>query len=265
MVIWSTLEASCPICENRVRLREVGSGFALGQDSDLFVRMEGKHIIQAEIHTCHKCHFSGYSADFLRTLTPATRKRFLEGVSPFLIDAASIRRADEEDRPARERLEYGRTPLPDTQYYWGFKTSEALDLPPIAQGIRLLRAYWCLRLDPSMKLPSPRLKALKKLYLKGTIQKLRQGVRHESDRNLVYLIAELCRRNENFLLAMSYFRRFLEREPGARYLKLAARKLHKAAREGISEDVSMEDILYQSPSDTNAREGGEGPSALDAG
>jgi uncharacterized protein (DUF2225 family) len=265
MVIWSTLEASCPMCENRVRLREVGSGFALGQDSDLFVRMEGKHIIQAEIHTCHKCHFSGYSPDFMRTLTPLMRKRFLEEVSPFLIDATSIRRDDDEDRPARERLEYARTPLPDTQYYWAFKTAEALALPAVAQGNRLLRAYWCLRLDPSVKLPPARLKALRKLYLKGAIQKLRQGVRHEGDRNLVYLIAELCRRNENFLLAMSYFRRFLEREPGARYLKLAARKLHKAAREGISGEISMEDILYRSPSDTNTREGGEGTSALDVG
>ena len=250
MVIWSTLETSCPICENRVRLREVGSGFAIGQDSDLLVRMEGKHIIQAEIHTCLQCHFSGFGADFLRTISPAARRRFREEVSPTLVDDAAaldapavIPRQSQKSRSST-RPEYKRTPLPDIQYYWAYRTAEALALPPVAQGLRLLRAYWCLRLDPTARLPAPRLKALRKLYLRGAIQKLRQGVRFEPDPNLTYLIGELCRRNENYLLAISYFRRFLEREGGAMYLKLAAKKLLDAARNRIPEALSMEQVLY---------------------
>jgi uncharacterized protein (DUF2225 family) len=237
MVIWFTLEASCPICSNRVRLREVGSGFAMGQDSDLFVRMEGKHIIQAEVHTCLKCHYSGYSSDFTRTVSAPAMRRFAEKVSPLLLDEGMAR-----DR--KRRTDYARTPLPDIQYYWAYKSAEALALPPAEQGMRLVRAYWCLRLDPSAKLPAARIKTLKRAYLRGAIQKLRQGVRFERDRNIVYLIAELCRRNENFLLAMSYFRRFIDREPGARYLKVAAKKLLQAARQQVSDDASMEEVLY---------------------
>jgi len=250
MVIWSTLETSCPICENRVRLREVGSGFAIGQDSDLLVRMEGKHIIQAEVHTCLQCHFSGFGADFLRTISPAARRRFREEVSPTLIDDTAsldappvLPRQPQKSR-ASSLPEYKRTPLPDVQYYWAYRTAEALALPPVAQGMRLLRAYWCLRLDPTARLPASRLKALRKLYLRGAIQKLRQGVRFEPDPNLGYLIGELCRRNENYLLAISYFRRFLEREGGAMYLKLAAKKLLEVARNRISDPLSMEEVLY---------------------
>jgi hypothetical protein len=250
MVIWSTLETSCPICENRVRLREVGSGFATGQDSDLLVRMEGKHIIQAEVHTCLHCHFSGFGADFLRTISPAARRRFREEVSPLLVDDATalgappVERQGQKARAGSSRPEYTRTPLPDIQYYWSYRTAEALALPPVSQGLRLVRAYWCLRLDPTARLPAPRLKALRKLYLRGAIQKLRQGVRFEPDPNLIYLIGELCRRNENYLLAIGYFRRFLERDGGAMYLKLAAKRLIEEARNRVPDPLSMEEVLY---------------------
>lgn len=262
MVIWSTLETSCPICDNRVRLREVGSGFTTGQDSDLLVRMEGKHIIQAEIHTCLQCHYSGFGADFLRTIVPAARRRFREVISPTLIDDITLlpplprwalpglitpppapRQPGGSKKP-QGRPEHSRTPLPDIQYFWASRTADALGYSAIELGLRLVRAYWCLRLDPTARLPAPRLKVLKKIYLRGAIQKLRQGVRFEQDPNLVYLIGELCRRNENYLLAASYFRRFLEKEGGARYLKLAAKRLLQEARNRVPDEMSMEAVLY---------------------
>jgi hypothetical protein len=162
MVIWSTLEASCPMCGHRTRLREVGSGFTVGQDSDLLVRMNGKHIIQAEVHTCQKCHFSGYAADFTGTVSTASRKRFLEAVSPLLVDETAT-------GPTGD-AQYARTPLPDVQYHWAARTAETLGLPPAQQGERWLRAYWCLRLAPSSQLPPSILRSVKRLYLKWAIQ-----------------------------------------------------------------------------------------------
>jgi len=224
------------MCGNRTRLREVGSGFTLGQDSDLLVRMGGKHIIQAEVHTCHKCHFSGYSADFMRTVSPATRKRFLEDVSPLLVDELAA------GSPGNS--EYARTPLPDVQYHWAARTAEAIGLPPGQQGERWIRAYWCLRLAPSSLLPPSVLRCVKRLYLKWAIQKLRQNLRVERDRNRVYLIAELCRRNGNFLLAVSYFRKFIDDENGTLYLKQAAAKLLRLSQNHVCDELTMEDVLY---------------------
>ncbi len=238
MVVWSTLEASCPVCGNRTRLREVGSGFTLGQDSDLLVRMSGKHVIQAEVHTCHKCRFSGYTADFLRTLSPAVRQRFLTEVSPSLVD--------ELFTGPRGEPQTSRTPLPDVQYHWASRTAEAIALPPAEQGERWLKAYWCLRLPPSAHLPPAVLKSVKRLYLKWAIVKLRQCLRFEQDRNRVYLVAELCRRNRNFHMAVSYFDRFLEEKEGARYLKQAAAKLLQLARDHVADELTMEEVLYDS-------------------
>ena len=237
------------MCRNRARIREVGGGFAIGQDTDLLLRMHGKHVIQAEVHTCARCRFSGYAADFLRTISPGAQRRFLDEVSPALEDGVSsdgaLHVASEASPPAH------RTPLPHVQYQWASQTAEAIGLPPTPQGERLVRAYWCLRLPPSLSLPLSTRKSLGKIYLKGAIQKLRQGLRQEGDPSRLYLIGELCRRNENFLLAVSYFRRFLEREDGARYLKQAAVKLIQAARENSPGGMSMEEILYNNAQDAN--------------
>ncbi len=248
MIVWSTIEANCPMCSHRTRLREVGSGFILGQDSDLLVRMSGKHIIQAEIHTCHKCRFSGYASDFVRTISPETRKRFLEEVSPTLTDDGASSTAKDPSPP--------RTPLPDVQYHWAARAAEALDLPPGEQGDRWIRAYWCLRLAPSSYVAPALKKALKKLYLKWAISKLRQGLRTDRDRNRVYLIGELSRRNGNFLMAISYLRRFQEREDGAPYLKIAAQKLVDLAQRRIAADLSLEEVLYDPKPDAKPRRDG---------
>ena len=296
MVVWSTIEASCPICKNRLRLREVGSGFALGQDSDLFVRMKGKHIIQAEIHTCHQCRYSGFADDFLRDVAPETRIRFLRDVAPQLVDEGEVRleaptprklatrkgaatkaesQKEDQDSGDTESAKRGvkksrkglarkrrttaetrsnraiplhpckRTPMPHVQYHWAAKTGEVLGLSPHEQGERLLRAYWCLRISPSSKLPARSLKQLRKRYLTEAIRKFRQGLRNQKDPNVVYLVAELCRRNGNFLLATGYFRRYFERGNGAdEYLRQASEKLFLVAKEKLSTELAMEDVLY---------------------
>ena len=77
MIVWSTIEVSCPMCAQRLPLRCVGGGVAKGQDSDLFVRMSGEHVIQAEIHCCPKCHFAGLVRDFLdRQISEPMVERF---------------------------------------------------------------------------------------------------------------------------------------------------------------------------------------------
>ncbi len=308
MVVWSTIEASCPICKNRLRLREVGSGFAMGQDSDLFVRMKGKHIIQAEIHTCHQCRYSGYTEDFFREVSTDERLSFLMNVAPQLLDedeqvpvermpaATSSTKLDpkkaapksatgskasaktnaktnakaEESRKRLKTAKKGlakrrrrahqerrvelkvpltpcqRTPMPHVQYYWAAKAAEVLGFRAHAQAQRILRAYWCLRIAPTSKLPDRVLKRLRKRYLTEAIRKFRQDLRYQKDPHVVYLVAELCRRNGNFLLATSYFRRFFEKSKKTtrRYLRQAAEKLYLVAKEKLATEISMEEVLY---------------------
>jgi len=286
MVVWSTIEACCPVCGNRLRLREVGSGFSTGQDSDLFVRMQGKHIIQAEIHTCHHCCFSGYTDDFLDDISAKTQEMFLRDVAPQLLaqdenETSLLRstrrsknesstkrmrslkpvRAEKAERSSRSRkaTTSGRspkrqqgpnrcktTPLPHVQYDWAARTAEALGLSAYEQAHRLLRAYWCLRIAPSANLDEKVLARLRKSYLQQAIRKFRQELRYQKDPHVVFLVAEICRRNGNFALAMGYFRRFLEREKQTKgYLRQAAEKLYLASKERISVELSMEEVLYK--------------------
>ena len=260
MVIWASVEASCPVCAQRLRLRLVGSGFASGQDSDLLVRMAGRHIIQVEIHTCGRCRYSGYAPDFLRDLPPLFGERFLANISPLLVErevggeAESIEGA-EGNVPAPPP---GRTPLPDVQYYWAFKAAEALGTSAQLQGELLLRAYWCLRLPPSSSLPPETRELRRRTYLRGAVQKLRQDIAAARDPNRIYLVAELCRRKGNFRLAVGYFRRFLEETEGARYLKQAAVKLLAAARDRTSREMTMEEILFDGAPDSASRGSADG-------
>lgn len=247
MVIWSTLEASCPVCARRIRLRLVGSGIANGQDSDLLLRMAPRHIIQAEVHTCPQCRFSGYADDFLIEIAPQVVRRFLDQVSPSL-DEARLRAESDEIPP-----EAGRTPLPDVQYYWAYRTAATLGRSQRAQGERLLRAYWCLRIPPSAGLPDAVREARARLYLAGAIRSLREALATSRDPHLLYLVGELCRRNGNFRLAVRYFRRYADRDDGARYLKTAAAKLSAAAQDRISRGMTMEEIFFDRAPDGRDR------------
>lgn len=248
MIVWSTVETSCPICRHRLRVREVGGGFATGQDSDLLIRMEGKHVIQAEIHSCQNCKFSGPAEDFMdRTITKGMIDRFVSDVVDRLTDDSS--RHSRNWNPT-----VSRTPLPHVQHYWSALTGEALGLPASEIGRRYLRAYWSLRLAPSRDLPAAELKVLRKRYLQETIALLRHGLRRERNRVVVYLVGELCRRNSNFGLAEQYFDRFLYREEGPSYLKQAARKLQASVRDGDSGERTMEQVLYDQEQDSPTRD-----------
>ena len=92
------------------------------------------------------------------------------------------------------------------------------------------------------------------MYLRGAIQKLRQSLRYEKDANLLYLVAELCRRNGNFLLAASYFRRFIKTAKGAPYLRRAAPRLLELAARKCASGVTMEEILYNRSHERDERE-----------
>lgn len=255
MIVWSTVEAGCPICSRRLRLRELGGGFVVGQDTDLLVRMSGKHLIQAEVHTCSGCKYSGLGRDFLRSVTQDERSRFLQSLSPSLHDTSNVASSQEGgEAPAAQS-----TPLPDVQYHWAARAAEVLGLGPTEQGERWLRAYWCLRLPPS-SLMAPTLRAARrKHYLRWAISKLRQGLRNDADRNRVYLVAELCRRNGNFLLSETYFRRYLEREQGADYLRRAAQRLLVLAHQRLADELTLEDVLYHGERRPGSRTEGGAP------
>ncbi len=175
MVVWATLETTCPLCQNRLRVREVGSSFAAGQDSDLLIRMRGKHVIQAEIHTCLRCKFSGYTEDFTNRNVPADRvKLYFEEVVHSLPDepgsekrfsATPGSRASKATTKTPRRAARGktgqakrtirkitRTPLPHLQYYWSALAGPTIGLTSMEIGHRLVSAYWCLRLSPTCDL-----------------------------------------------------------------------------------------------------------------
>ncbi len=231
MLIWHSIETGCPICNYRIKLRELGSGFATGQDSDLLIRMKGRHIIQAAIHTCLRCKYSGYPEDFNVTLRRSVAERFLAELSPTL-------RGSETP-----------VPLPDLQYYWSYLCAQFRSLPELELGLRLLRASWCLRLPPSRDLPPPEIQKRQKLYLTGAIHHLRGDDRWNGPPVILYLLAELSRRNGEFPMAVGYFKRFLDRsvrEPTAvpKYLRLAAMKLLRNAEQGHGQNRTMEEIVY---------------------
>ena len=241
MVIWHTIESGCPMCGNRVRLREVGGGFALGQDSDLLVRMKDKHVLQALIHTCLRCRFSGYDEDFQISIAPDVAERFRKFVTPQLGAPGAEPRA---------------TPLPDVQYYWAFRAAEALGKSHGELGRLLLRAYWCLRLAPSLDLSEEEHEARRRLYLPAAIAQLSQDAAREGDAIHHYLLGELSRRNGQFSAAIDFFHQALEygsdeddppdsrQRQLPRYLRLAAHKLLRAAEECDSRDRTMEEIIY---------------------
>jgi uncharacterized protein (DUF2225 family) len=240
MLVWTTNEAACPMCGTRLRVRSIGGGFALGQDTDLLVRMPGRHVIQAEIHTCSACRFSGYASDFLelQVSEPMVERYFREFAEKLYATGDGRGRASG-------------APLPHLQYYWSALVAPLLGLPPKETGFRMLRAYWCLRLSPSSRLPAKERDGLGKLYLRRAIAYLRKALRHEQDSALVYLIGELCRRNGSFVRAQHYFDRFLgssacgvRSEKSLEYLRRAARKLLEAVERQDAADKSMEEILY---------------------
>lgn len=230
MVVWFNREMTCPMCGTRLSGREVGGGFATGQDSDLLVRMQGKHTIQVEIHTCQSCRFSGYVRDFAINSVPELGERFRREVSPKL--------------KGGPRGHLSSTPLPDVQYYWSYLSAAFLKRAPLKLGFRLLRAYWCLRLAPTSRLPARERQRRKEKYLNGCIAYFRQSLRGNRNPNFYYLLGELNRRHGDFEAAITYLEKFLAKNSTARYLRQAAQKLIAAGRDGDSREMTMEELLY---------------------
>ncbi len=203
----------------------------MGQDSDLLLRMEGQHIIQAAIHTCLRCRYSGYPDDFGVTIPRPKAERFLVELSAKLAGTG-------ED-----------VPPPDLQYFWAYKCASFLNRSERELAERLIRAFWCLRLPPSSELPALLIEGRRKSYLTGAIHHLRQDGGGDAAPVRFYLLAELNRRAGEFPVAVGYFKRFLDSSAGGRlpvpaYLRLAAMKLLRAAEHGDGRDRTMEEIVY---------------------
>lgn len=230
MVFWISKEMSCPMCQSRLLGREVGGGFALGQDSDLLVRIKGKHIIQAEIHSCQTCRYSGFTKDFLINCLPEIATEFRTQVTPILTGVPGAPQAS--------------TPFPDLQYLWAYQSALFLKRPALTLGLLLLRAYWCLRLPPTSNLPAKEMEKRKQKYLPLCIEHLRQSLRGSRNPHLYYLLGELSRRMGNFDDSTAYFEKFLTRPQGAHYLQLATMKLLSAARDRDGREKTMEELLY---------------------
>ncbi len=230
MVIAHEIEASCPICGTRLTLREPGGCIPTGQDSDLLLRMEGRHVIQVEIHACPRCRFSGYPPDFSINIQRAQCERFLAEVTPKLAG---------DEGPA--------TP-PDIHYLWAYRSAAFLSRGDAVRGLLLLRAYWCLRLPPTADLVPEVLAGRRRIYLAGAIHHLRQGVRERVSPIQLYVLAELNRRAAQFPMATGYFKRFLDasvvRDDVPKYLRLAAAKLLVSAERGDGRDLTMEELVY---------------------
>jgi uncharacterized protein (DUF2225 family) len=229
MVITHDIEVSCPICGTRVEIRELGGCIAKGQDSDLLVRMDGPHAIQIEINTCPRCRFSGYPDEFAASLGRAQVERFISDLVP---------RLAADSRPVQ----------PDSQYLWAYRCGSFLGQDDGSLGLKLLRAYWCLRLPPSNELSGEELAERRGVYLKGAVHHLRLDVRGEGVPARLYILAELCRRAGDFPAAAFHFKKFLDTanrdESVPRYLRLAAIKLLRAAERSQDRDMTMEEIVY---------------------
>jgi hypothetical protein len=217
--------------------REVGGGFAVGQDSDLLIRMKGKHVIQAEVHSCPNCRYSGFTKDFALNTTPFVSDQFLAEVTPCLTGCP--------------KKSISTTPLPDVQYYWAYKSASFLKRPALALGERLLRAYWCLRLPPSSQIPPPKIDSRKKVYLGECITHFMQSLRGNRNPHIYYLIAELSRRQGDFESAQAFFKKFLAKKLAAKYLRFAATKLIAAAEDEDNRDFTMEEILYDQKTESS--------------
>jgi uncharacterized protein (DUF2225 family) len=230
MVVWFSREMTCPMCRTRLCGREVGGGFAVGQDSDLLVRMRGKHIIQAEIHTCQNCRYCGYTKDFAINSTPELGERFCAEVTPQLTGGPTG--------------SISSTPLSDIQYYWAYESAKFLNRSSLNLGTRLLRAYWCLRLAPSSHLPQTEIAKRKAKYLAGCIHHFKQSLRGNRNPHLYYLLGELNRRLGDCDVATSYLEKFLAKRSTAKYLRTAANKLVALTNDGDSRELTMEELLY---------------------
>ena len=232
MICWSTIETVCPMCGCQLHVREVGGCEALGQDTDLLIHTKAPHVIRVEIHSCPDCRFSGYSRDFLggRIAALTIEAYFREYIE-------KLEDEFEADRSTGD-------PPTHLQYYWAGLLSPLLGYAPLETGMRMLRAYWSLRLDAPAALDENTVERLRHRYLRQAIAYLRKSLRKEKDPVYLYLVGELCRRNGNWMHSQNYFNRFIARSTRPRHLRNAAAMLIQRARRRDSSHLSMDSLLY---------------------
>jgi len=245
MICWSTIETVCPMCGCQLHVREAGGCDVLGQDTDLLIRTRAPHVIRVEIHSCPDCRFSGYSSDFLggRVVALTIETYFREYIEKLKDDC-------EADCSSGD-------PPTHLQYYWAGLLSPLLGYEPLETGMKMLRAYWSLRLDAPDSLDEASLDGLRHRYLCQAIAFLRKSLRKEKNPAYLYLVGELCRRNGNWMHSQNYFNRFLARSSRPRHLRNAATLLIQRARRRDSSHLGMEELLYPSRNQSNVIEAPE--------
>ena len=245
MICWSTIETVCPMCGYQLYVREVGGCDILGQDTDLLIRTRAPHVIRIEVHSCPDCRFSGYSSDFL------------EGRISELTIETYFRKYIEKLGDDCELAGPSADPPTHLQYFWSGLLSPLLGHPARETGLRMLRAYWSLRLDPAPDLDDSGLKNLEQRYLRQAIVYLRKSLRQEKNPVYLYLVGELCRRKGNWMHSQNYFNRFLARSTRPRHLRNAASRLIKRARRRDCRHMSMERLLYPTRDQSKTIDGRE--------
>ena len=244
MICWSTIETVCPMCGCQLYVREIGGCDVLGQDTDLLIHTGTPHVIRAEVHSCPDCRFSGYSSDFLgnRVSDLTIEAYFKEYIEKLKDDCGGGESAD---------------PPTHLQYFWSGLLSPLLGYPPRETGLRMLRAYWSLRLDSLPGLDDSGLRSLEHRYLRRAIAYLRKSLCKEKNPVYLYLVGELCRRKGNWMHSQNYFNRFLARSTRPRHLRNAAARLIKRARRRDCRHISMERLLYPTRNQSRTIDGRE--------
>ena len=222
MICWSTIETVCPMRGYQLYVREVGGCDLLGQDTDLLIRTRAPHVIRLEVYSCPDCRFSGYSSDFL------------EGRIAELTIETYFREYIEKLEDDYEAAGPAADPPTHLQYFWSGLLSPLLGHPARETGLRMLRAYWSLRLDPVPDLGDSGLKNLEQRYLRQAIAYLRKSLHQEKN-----------------------FNRFLARSTRPRHLRNAASRLIKRARRRDCRHMSMERLLYPTRDQSKTIDGRE--------
>lgn len=220
---------TCPICEEDVAGTVVTSTNRMGQHTDFCPVTAGFNAVPLSILACTNCGYAGYADDFEEgEYSPREKLDFMNaGIPEGLIPLEA--RLDRLD--------------PDHCYYLACLTRRHFGADASLQGDLLLRAYWCLRLEGGR----PRDETAASRYRREAIDRFEEALTEaetpERRRELLYLRAELQRREGRFEEAHAGFTRFLDDPPPERDWKRAAEVLRLRAAAQDPSDLTFEQIL----------------------
>ncbi len=230
MTLFQEKTYTCPICEEEVPGADLQSTNQVGQYTDFCPITMGFHAVPLVIQACRNCGYAGYAFDFEgRSFTPAEKLAFLDAKIP------------EGLIPLEARLE---TLEPDHEYYLACLTRRYFGAPAQELGDLLLKASWCLRLEGGR--PNDDVAASR--YRREAIREFECALRtKEGDddrkREILYLLAELNRRQGDFERAETFFSAFLDDPPPEKEWTRAARVLLETSRAGDAADHTFEEVL----------------------